>query len=386
MPHWEQRWELRVKNLTRALSPGSVPLVWPLLLLPPTSMVLPRGQRPVRVGTDCSGWESILLGLQTLGVAYEHLFSSDINPKVREVIKHNHGPTTIYSDCTRRSVSSMPAVDLYHAGFPCQPFSSAGRNGGLDDARGTVIYSILKYIRAKLPKLVLLENVQGLVQRHREVLDMIIACLTKAGYRVDWRLLRAHEHGLPHHRIRVFIVGLLTTRVDRVSICWPEPLPTPSLESILSPWCKSDNPKRLPPPSQRLARKHVRKFHKDMASRKLDLRKSKTVLDIGGTKLHSMYNMCPCLTRTRAGTGGHWVVSRGRRLRTVEMERLMGLRLRPPHPKGRVASLKRPDSVSQRQWLQILGNSIPVPMIARVLSKVLPQAGLTDHLTDVWAC
>lgn len=348
-------------------------------------MVLPRRQRPVKVGTDCSGWESILLGLQTLGVTYEHLFSSDINPKVREVIKHNHGPTTIYSDCTRRNVSAMPRVDLYHAGFPCQPFSAAGRNGGLEDARGTVIYSILKYIQAKLPKLVLLENVQGLVQRHREVLDMIIACLTKAGYKVDWRLLRAHEHGLPHHRNRVFIVGLLTTRSDHVSISWPEPLPTPGVESILSPWSKSDNPKRLPPRRQTLARKHVKKFHKDMASRKLDLRKSKTLLDIDGSKLHSMYNMCPCLTRARAGSGGHWVVSRGRRLRTVEMERLMGLRLRPPHPKGQVASLERPKSVSLRQWLQILGNSIPVPMIARVLSKLLPQAGLANHVTDVWA-
>lgn len=348
-------------------------------------MVLPRQQRPVKVGTDCSGWESILLGLQTLGVAYEHLFCSDINPRVREVIAHNHTPAAIYSDCTRRSVSSMPTVDLYHAGFPCQPFSAAGSNCGLEDARGTVIYSILKYIRTKLPKLVLLENVQGLAQRHRKVLDMILTSLTKAGYRVDWRLLRAQEHGLPHHRNRVLIVGLLTTRSDRVSICWPEPLPAPSLDTVLNPWAKSDNPKRLPPPSQTVARKHVKKFHKDMANRKLDLKKSKTVLDIDGTKLHSMYNMCPCLTRTRAGGGGHWVVSRGRRLRTEEMERLMGLHLRPPHPKGHVASLERPASVSQRQWLQILGNSIPVPMLARVLSKLLPQAGLTNQLTDVWA-
>ena len=123
----------------------------------------------IRVGTDCSGMEAPVQALRRMRVRFEHMFSSDICPHVRSTISANFMPGCLYPDLTTRDVVETPSVDLYIAGFPCQPFSSAGLQQGFQDQkkRGIVFFSIAEYLRVHLPRAFVLENVVGLTTLER---------------------------------------------------------------------------------------------------------------------------------------------------------------------------------------------------------------------------
>ena len=71
----------------------------------------------------------------------------------------------MFDDITARNTNDVPEVDVYFAGFPCQPFSIAGKQQGFEDkkGRGTIFFNIVEYLKLKLPKIFVLENVKGLV-------------------------------------------------------------------------------------------------------------------------------------------------------------------------------------------------------------------------------
>ena len=146
------------------------------------------------------------MALNSLGVSSSHSFSSDINPAAQETLKHNYSSPrhVLYRDLTERCLADVPAVDLYHAGFPCQPFSVAGKGRGTNDVRGTVSFSIVEYIKLRSPRLVVLENVKGLASRHKDVLEWIRGALRGLNYWVSCRVLNAKDHGVPQNRERLF--------------------------------------------------------------------------------------------------------------------------------------------------------------------------------------
>ena len=76
------------------------------------------------VGTDCSGLDAPIQALKLMNVKIDHKFASDIDPKCRDTISANGAPGVMYEDMTARDNTTAPKVDLYVAGFSCQPFSS----------------------------------------------------------------------------------------------------------------------------------------------------------------------------------------------------------------------------------------------------------------------
>ena len=227
---------------------------------------------------------------------------------------------------------------------------------------------------------------EGLASRHRHVLEWIRGALRGLSYWVSCRVLNAKDHGVPQNRERLFIVGIHQLGApDAANLFkWPTKMPAVCLEDFLDPKDESDNPRRLPPKSQTIARKHVQCLLAALRKEGLDPTTARLIVDCDGTKCHSMCGVSPCLTRTRCSNGGHWVLSRGRRLTTQEQERLFGLHVQPPSG-GRSVAVQRPPAVSVRAWGAIIGNSIPVPMLARVLCKALPAAGLLPGaVRDVW--
>ncbi len=74
------------------------------------------------VGTNCSSMKAPIQALINLGLNFEHSFSCDFDPMVRATIKANFTPDVLYEDITARDHASVVPVDVYVAGFPCQPF------------------------------------------------------------------------------------------------------------------------------------------------------------------------------------------------------------------------------------------------------------------------
>ena len=118
-------------------------------------------------------------------------------------------------DITQVRAEDVPDHDILTAGFPCQPFSAAGKRQGADDPRGRLFHEIVRIVAAKLPRLVLLENVPAFLTldggKHANEVHRLLGNL---GYAVTRKVMSAVEFGLPQLRERVFFVA---TRRDAVA-------------------------------------------------------------------------------------------------------------------------------------------------------------------------
>ena len=118
-------------------------------------------------------------------------------------------------DATRIDTDELPSIDLICAGFPCQPFSVAGRRLGFADTRGTLFHEIIRVAKAKRPKYLLLENVPGLLNHNGgETFLTILTAIHELGYSIEWCVLNSSEFGVPQQRKRVYIIGYLDQRLS----------------------------------------------------------------------------------------------------------------------------------------------------------------------------
>lgn len=144
--------------------------------IPPSNQA--HGGPRLRVGTDCSGLEVPLLALRAMGIAHEHLFSSEIKPRVREYIQANFASASsrgnpgllLSDDMERRDHASLPYVDLYVCGFPCKPFSALHHGSrGFREKAARPFVQMLKTLQAVQPAAAVLENVLGLSRHLQKV-------------------------------------------------------------------------------------------------------------------------------------------------------------------------------------------------------------------------
>ncbi len=126
---------------------------------------------------------------------------------------------------------SLARADVLCAGFPCQPFSQAGRRLGFDDPdRGNLFRDIVRIAGARRPRALLLENVAHIVGHDGgRTIARIEATLRDLGYSFELRVIRASDHGLPQHRPRAFMVGFDLSdpacEAAAVAFAWPDPEP-----------------------------------------------------------------------------------------------------------------------------------------------------------------
>lgn len=164
----------------------------------------------IRIGTDCSGIEAPIEALKQLKIPFVHQWSCEIDPFSRLSIEANYHPKQIFSDIRKRDHKTLPNIDVYVCGFPCQPFSLIGDKQGLEDKRGNIMYHCIKVIKYKKPKLFILENVKnfkyiqgGLPFNH------LINKINKLGiYEVYTPILNTRDYGIPQNRERLYIIGI----------------------------------------------------------------------------------------------------------------------------------------------------------------------------------
>ncbi|BFD46133.1 MAG: DNA cytosine methyltransferase [Rickettsia endosymbiont of Sergentomyia squamirostris] len=143
------------------------------------------------------------------------VFSSEIKAHAIQAYKTNFHDKEIAGDIQKIAEHKIPNFDYLLAGFPCQPFSSAGKRKGFLDDRGSLFFDIIRILKAKKPIGFLLENVDGLVNHDNgKTFNEIIKTLKNLGYNISWSILNAADFGVPQNRKRVYIVGHLKKKIQ----------------------------------------------------------------------------------------------------------------------------------------------------------------------------
>lgn len=132
--------------------------------------------------------------------------------------------------------------DIVCAGFPCQPFSIAGKGNGFEDERSNTFHYLHDFIKFYRPKAFLLENVPRLVTHlNGRTFNFIMSHLEMLGYKVHYKVLRACDYGLPTTRQRVYIVGLRNDIPDADEFKFPNKQPLKyTMSDIFSSKCSRD--------------------------------------------------------------------------------------------------------------------------------------------------
>jgi DNA (cytosine-5)-methyltransferase 1 len=157
----------------------------------------------------CAGYGGIERGLELAGIAHRVLAYVEIEAFAiaNLVAKMEQGelvPAPIYTDLkTFPSDLFRDSVDIITGGYPCQPFSVAGRAQAFDDPRHLFPY-ILDHVRTIRPSQCFFENVEGHINRG---LESVLQDLEGAGYDSTWGIFSAEEVGAPHQRKRIFILA-----------------------------------------------------------------------------------------------------------------------------------------------------------------------------------
>lgn len=145
-------------------------------------------------------------------LGHECVFASELDPTLRQVYQVNWG-IEVQGDIKKiveKEIETIPPHDILCAGFPCQPFSKAGKQLGREDDRGTLFDEIVKILKYRKPKFFILENVPFIKQHdNEETWNYMYNELSKLGYEVDYQIYSPHDFGIPQHRKRIFIVGSL---------------------------------------------------------------------------------------------------------------------------------------------------------------------------------
>lgn len=145
-------------------------------------------------------------------LGHECVFASELDPTLRKLYEENWGIEAQgdIKKIVEKNIESIPPHDILCGGFPCQPFSKAGKQLGREDNRGTLFDEIAKILEFRKPKYFILENVPFIAKHdNEETWNFMQDKLAQLGYKVDHKIYSPQDFGIPQHRKRIFIVGCL---------------------------------------------------------------------------------------------------------------------------------------------------------------------------------
>lgn len=155
-----------------------------------------------RIGSLFSGYGGLDMGVQAV-IGGHVMWHVEYDQAPSRILEHHWPTVPNYGDVTTVDWAAVEPVDAITAGYPCQPFSIAGKRKGSNDERHLWPY-VLTAIRHLRPRIVILENVRGHLSMG---FDRVLGDLAEAGYDTQWICLPAAHAGAPHRRERIFIVA-----------------------------------------------------------------------------------------------------------------------------------------------------------------------------------
>lgn len=159
------------------------------------------GDTVLTVGSLFSGIGGFDLGLERAGMKV--IWQSEIDPFATKVLAKHWPEVPNHGDIKRIQWGDIVPPDVICGGYPCQPFSTAGKRRGENDPRHLWPW-VLESISRLRPKYAILENVRGHLSMGGVT---VVGELANLGYRSEWRVISAASVGANHRRDRVFIVA-----------------------------------------------------------------------------------------------------------------------------------------------------------------------------------
>lgn len=309
-------------------------------VLPQRRTLSLEGRPSLRTIDLFAGIGGIRLGFESLGCV--NVFASEWDKHAQKMYEANFGDRP-FGDINDIAPEEIPDHDILLAGFPCQPFSIAGKGLGFDDTRGTLFFNIEAILRAKRPRAFLLENVKRLTTHDQgRTMEVILCSLRALGYTVYHRVLNTLDYGLPQRRERIYIVGF------REALHFDFPNPNPMGYRPLAEILEQEvDPSYFLSPELK-----QRRF--------AALKQEPFFPSIWHENIGGNISMLPYSCALRAGGSYNYLVVNGeRRLTSREMLRLQGF------PDDFVINL--PYSQARR----VAGNTVSVPVIRAIAQQML---------------
>lgn len=165
-----------------------------------------------------AGAGGLALGLEKAG--FKSVLLNEKEKVACETLKSNRPNWNVINDdiCNVDFSSYKNKVDLLTGGFPCQPFSYAGKKLGLNDIRGTLVFEMIRAINEIQPKVFLAENVKGLkTDDNGKTLASIISFIEQSGYTlIENHIYKTMMYKVPQKRERLILIGVRNDLVDKL--------------------------------------------------------------------------------------------------------------------------------------------------------------------------
>ena len=156
----------------------------------------------MRIGSLFSGYGGLDLGVQAV-LGGDVVWHVEYDKAPSRILAHHYPHIPNHGDVTTVDFTRVEPIDVLTGGYPCQPFSTAGKRKGTDDERHLWPH-VLRAISGMGPRLVILENVRGHLSMG---FDVVLSDLAALGWSAEWGTVRASDTGAPHQRARLFIVA-----------------------------------------------------------------------------------------------------------------------------------------------------------------------------------
>lgn len=163
-------------------------------------------QNPPKVASFFAGCGGMDLGLHWAG--FDIVYANEIDSAAAATYSANLPLAVDNRSVLDVDLSKIPQHDLLVGGFPCQPFSYAGKRKGLEDDRGLLFLSLIEDLYVNRPKHFIFENVKGLLTHAKgETFNNVKQAIKDADYSLTYAVLNAADFGCAQSRERLFIVG-----------------------------------------------------------------------------------------------------------------------------------------------------------------------------------
>ena len=204
-------------------------------------MIKLRNNNKIRIFEGFAGYGGASFGLKRLKenmpeLEYDVVGYSEFDKYASKLFDANHkdkfgNPYKNWGDITKIDPNELPDFDMFMGGFPCQPFSSAGMQMGIEDpyGRGAMLGHIIRICKVKKPKYLFLENVKGFTAgKFKPIHDQLVKDLIEMGYGTTEKntlakaVLNSKNYGIPQNRERLWMFAVLGGLPEGFNITPPQ--------------------------------------------------------------------------------------------------------------------------------------------------------------------